>query len=651
MMGESRSRPYPGPRPFRQADQTRFFGRAGDSAMLAKLWQINRLTFVVGETGRGKTSLLHAGILPLLAHENVLPVGRLSYGAAFPFAALPAHNPYTLALLHSWSPGETATRLVDLTIQEFIRRQAGKGPILAAIDSADELLVDTGPRTVHRQRFLAELAEALKATPRFHLLVVGREEAASAVADAVGNGARFDVTKLTWLSALDAVTRPTARTGRSFGDGAAEKLLADLQTSHITGDDGAEREATDEQVEPALLQIVCAHLWTSLPASVDVITVRDIRGYGDADIALAAYWGTVVAEVAEDNDDITAKRLHSWLLNTFITERGARNKAYEGATTTAGMPNSVVRSLQDRYLLTCRPQSGGRWYELLNDRLIEPLRKAAVDVRLPAVTPDACLRTAEHALALGELDRAEKHTEEILRLPLGADTRIHAEAQTLLGNIAFEREKPEEAENHYRKAAELFGAVSDTQAVAHQLAAVGQTLVAQGRFAEAVEELHAAAGRTPNDLVVQVDLALAFWQLGAGHAAVTVLTRALGIDGSNVAALQARGEILADLGEAREAMRDLDRVILRGRPSTRAARGLALAELGDRSAARKEIEEVVAHAQQNGPVLLYAARAFHESGDDSAARHYALQAANANDPPLSPPHREAARQLAGTGRG
>jgi len=132
--------------------------------MLTKLWQINRLTFVVGKAGRGKTSLLDAGILPSLSRENatILPTGRLSYGATFPFAALPPHNPYTLALLRSWSPGETATRLADLTIQEFIRRQARNGPILAAIDPADELLADSGPRTVHRRLFLGELAEALR---------------------------------------------------------------------------------------------------------------------------------------------------------------------------------------------------------------------------------------------------------------------------------------------------------------------------------------------------------------------------------------------------------------------------------------------------------------------------------------------------------
>jgi tetratricopeptide (TPR) repeat protein len=650
-MDESASWPYPGPRPFRSADQARFFGRDDEARMLAKLWQINRLTFVVGKAGRGKTSLLDAGILPELARESVtvLPVGRFSYGGTFPSAALPEHNPYTLALLRSWSSGETATQLVGLTISEFIQSQARKGPILAAIDAADELLADTGPRTVHQQRFLGELAEALKATPRFHLVVVAREEAASMVANAVGNGARFDVPKLTWYNALEAVTKPMARTGRSFSDRAAERLLADLRTSPVTVDAGAERDIADERVEPALLQIACDHLWSSLPADVDVITARDVGQYGDVDTALAAYWGTVIAEVAEDHD-ITAKRLGAWLRSTLITERGARNKVYEGTTATAGMPNAVARALENRYVLTRRVQSGARWYELLSDRLIEPMREA-LEVRPLAIKSEAYLREAERALALGELDLAERHARSVVRLSRGTDPRTQAEARALLGNIAFEREQPKEAEAWYREARELYGAVSDTQAEAHQLAAVGQTLVAQGHFAKAVDELYAAAGRIPNDLVVLVDLALALWQFGASRAAVEVLTRALDIDGGNIAALQARGEIYADLGEAREAIRDLDRVILHGRPSTRAARGLALAELGDESAARKEIEDAVAEARRNGPVLLYAARAFHESGDGGAARHYALQAANANNPPLSPQHREVALQLAHDGRG
>jgi tetratricopeptide (TPR) repeat protein len=650
-MSNTAVRPYPGSRAFRPAERDRFFGRAAEGEMLAQWWRNNRLTSIAGQAGRGKTSLLQAGVLPLLAKENVtiLPVGRLSCGAAFPSAALPAHNPYTLAVLRSWSPAETATRLAGLTVCEFIQRQPGNGVILAAIDPVDELLADAGPRRAHQRGFLGELKEAMAREPRLHLLVAGREQAIDATAKVLGNGARYDVMALSWQDAVEAAAGPLAGTGRSFAEGAAEKLVTSLQASRIVGANGAERYVMDDRVEPALLQVVCAHLWDSLPADVDNIAVRDIRRYGDVDLALAVHCGTVIAQVAEEHE-ISANVLDSWLLGTFVTELGTRDQAYEGTTTTAGMPNAVPRALEDRHLLTARPQSGSRWYELLSDRLIEPLRRAA-DIRLPPARPDDYLRAAEHALALGEPDIAQRYAEEVIGPSMESGSRLRAEACSLLGNLAYEREKPDDAEARYRQAARLYGAAGDNRAVAYQLAAAGQVLLAQGRVTEAVEELHTAVARLPNDPVIQAKLAQALWQDDNGPAAVAILNDVLRVDGGNRAALRARGEILAYLGEARQAMLDLDRVALPGRPSTRAARGLALARLGDQKAARREIEEALIEGQRNGPVLLYAARAFQAGGDDSAAKELARQAADATDPPLSPQHRQVARQLAGRGAG
>jgi len=146
--------------------------------------------------------------------------------------------------------------------------------------------------------------------------------------------------------------------------------------------------------------------------------------------------------------------------------------------------------------------------------------------------------------------------------------------------------------------------------------------------------------------MVQTELGWALWELGQSRAAVAVLTGVLGIDGGNPDALRARGEILADLGDVRDALRDLDRVTDRDRPSAHAARGLALAELGD-GRAHKEIESALADAPRNGQVLLYAARAEALGGDKIAAQELARRALNATDPPLPPHQRQAAQKLVG----
>jgi tetratricopeptide (TPR) repeat protein len=647
-MIRSAERPYPGTRPFQRTDSDRFFGRTAESATLAELWRANRLVIAVGPVGGGKTSLLHAGVLPLVeGHADVLPPGRSSGGSTFPEAALPRHNRYTLALLRSWSPGEAASRLVGLTVQDFIARRTERhgGAILAAIDQAEELLADSGPTRAQVRRFLSELAEALRESPRLHLLLSVREEAVDLFAEALGNGARYRLTRLSPERALEAVTGPVEGTGRSFDSGAADELVGGLLTSRIMAANGEERSVGFDHVEPALLQAVCLRLWESLPADADVITERHVRRYGDADTALAEHCGRIIAAVADDHH-LPAARLRSWLIRTFVTDLGTCGTAYEGMADTAGMVNAVPRALEDQHLLSAQLRSGSRWYELLSERLIEPLRHAP-DVPPPQVDPAGYLRHAGRALALADLDLAERYAREALRTLPGTELRPRAEANSLLGNLAYERGKPAEAEARYRTAAKLFEVVRDTEAVACQLAAIGQMLLAQGQVAEAVEELRAAADRLPNDLVVQAELGWALWQLGDRQAAVAVFTGVLGVDGGNPDALRARGEILADLGDARDALRDLDRVVRHDRPSTRAARGLARAELGDHGTAEREIEGAMADAPRNGPVLLYAARAEALGGDKAAAVELARRALNATDPALPAHQREAALKMVG----
>src|ERR1039457_3395080 len=161
-MIRSVDQPYPGARPFRDAESDRLFGREAEAAELAELWRANRLVIAAGRAGSGKTSLLNAGLLPLVkgGRADVLPPGLLSYGSTFPAAALPEHNPYTLALLRSWSPDEDATRLVGLTVREFIGRRAERhgGISLAVIDQAEEMSADSGWRRGYGRRFLGALS-------------------------------------------------------------------------------------------------------------------------------------------------------------------------------------------------------------------------------------------------------------------------------------------------------------------------------------------------------------------------------------------------------------------------------------------------------------------------------------------------------------
>ena len=120
-----RDSPYPGPHPFDTSDQDFFFGRDAERDALKALWLENHVVVLHGSAGCGKTSLLRAGLTPALRVEgDLLPVGRTTLGSSFPEAALPDHNPYTLAVLSAWSPAESLTRLSRLTLTDFLGKQA-----------------------------------------------------------------------------------------------------------------------------------------------------------------------------------------------------------------------------------------------------------------------------------------------------------------------------------------------------------------------------------------------------------------------------------------------------------------------------------------------------------------------------------------------
>jgi tetratricopeptide (TPR) repeat protein len=160
-----------------------------------------------------------------------------------------------------------------------------------------------------------------------------------------------------------------------------------------------------------------------------------------------------------------------------------------------------------------------------------------------------------------------------------------------------------------------------------------------------VDELRAAVGRVPNDLTVQTELGWTLWHLGQQRGAIAVLTGVLAIDGNAPEALRARGEFLADVGDAESALRDLDRVRRQQRPSARAARGLALATLHHRGSAEQEIDTARTEAPDSGPVLLYAARVAALGGNSVMAADLAHRALAATEPALPPHQHEAALRL------
>jgi hypothetical protein len=505
---------YPGHRPFERGDSGRFFGRGDEAAALSAAWLNNRLTFVSGPAGVGKSSLLAAGVLPLVNRSNVelLPLGGFSKGSSSPIAPPGPHTPYTLALLRSWSPSGAGLDLDPFTVDEFaasrIRQLDPSRTLLAAIDQADDLFAGPPSRQPQRQRFLRELADAVEQQPALRLLICVRDDALHRFTDVLGQpGALIEVQALEPDRAHQAVTGPGC-----FEPAAASDLITALRTSLIVTTDGPERHVVADRVEPVLLQAVCARLWEVMRRRTSMITARQLRRYGDIEDALTRYCGAAITAAALAHG-IQVPFLRFWLISTFIAAAGGRQDAAEEAVSTAGLPTTVARALEDGHVLRARAVSASRVYQLISDRVIEPLRHTPDDMQ-PDRDPAGYLLAAERALTVGELGLAGRYAELARLAAPDADLLLHGSARSLLGNIAREERQLRQAEAHYREALGLFTAAMEHSMVALLLVAIGRILIERGDLLAGINEMHAAVLRMPSDATIQTELSAAVRELG-----------------------------------------------------------------------------------------------------------------------------------------
>ena len=658
------SNPYPGERPFDYSDQDFFFGRDAECAELKARWIANPVVVLHGSAGCGKTSLLRAGLTPALRREgDMLPIGHASLGSPFPEAALSNHNSYTLSVLSAWSPAESRTKLSRLSLTSFLGGRAltsswsaSKPLMFAAIDQLEEVFLDA-QGSQQRDEFFRDLAEALRVIPQLRIALSIRNEYLS---ELTKYGALLNISDRAYVSlsilgrpsAVEAVRFPIEKAGYEFAPGAAEDLVDDLCTTPFATVSRKAPLITIEGVEPTQLQVVCSHLFQALPPGVSLVTFNfsDVDSYVDR--ALAKFCSYVVSAIAAEHE-MSGQRLRDWLERTFVTSRGTRQIVPERPGSAAKMPNSVLHELENRHLLIAEWKSGKRWYTLTSDRLVSAIRqitRPAQDEIRPVIDAAEHLQVAMNIMTEGELLLAEKHAWHALKTAESADLRLQADAQSLLGNLAFKQGRLDVAEKHYRLAAGLCEQLGDQSAVGRLIGAIGQINVQQGRYIAALEDLHSAVIRVPEDLTLRTGLANALWNAGQMKAAAAIFGTVLSIEPEFTEALAGRGQIQAESGNASSALDDLGalqrlRPNARMEPEVRSAYALALARSGKPESAMEEAIAVLAEADDNGPILLRVARVATASGAQDRAAALLHQAQRASHPALSFDQLDEARRL------
>ena len=115
--------PYPGPRPFECYEQGLFFGRDHEVAELFSLVTAHRVVLLYAQSGAGKTSILNAGVIPVLTKESfeVLPVARVRGLIPEDIDLREIPNIYVFNALMSWTEDRASPRSsIPMSIDVFL---------------------------------------------------------------------------------------------------------------------------------------------------------------------------------------------------------------------------------------------------------------------------------------------------------------------------------------------------------------------------------------------------------------------------------------------------------------------------------------------------------------------------------------------------
>jgi tetratricopeptide (TPR) repeat protein len=258
----SAAHPFPGLRPFAYADHDYFFGRDDQKYALYRLADRYRFIAVVGSSGSGKSSLVRAGLLPLLDEETQGPGGHnWIWREMRPGDAPLRRLTNLLADLSHDEDAKVASGRRDRIAAQLRRSSFGIAEALAeakevtgkslvlVIDQFEELFrfaaTTTGDKVLSADevrtrdeatQFVQLLLEASR-TPssRIHVLLTMRS-------DFIGDCARFHglpeavcdaqflVPSLTRDQLDEVIREPIARAGATIDPELVERLLNDCST-------------------------------------------------------------------------------------------------------------------------------------------------------------------------------------------------------------------------------------------------------------------------------------------------------------------------------------------------------------------------------------------------------------------------------------
>jgi formylglycine-generating enzyme required for sulfatase activity len=389
--------PWPGLLPFREADWKYFHGRDFETDLLYRKVERERLTVLFGLSGLGKSSILQAGLFPLLRRENVLPVYiRLDFSPEKPDLTGQVKNAILREAERSKveapkpQPKESLWEYFHRSDADFWSERHRIVVPLLVFDQFEEVFT-LGARDRARAQatntFLLELADLVEARPplqlrarleleppgkrpseaarftferhRYKVLLTLREDFLpdlEALGDKMGSVAhnRFRLERMNGVAALQAVNQAK----HIISPEVAERVVR-----FVAAADPADElvELVNLEVEPALLSVVCGELNSQrLERREARITERALDGSQNQ--ILSDFYERSIADLSEPVCTFVEEKL--------LTRRGFRNLVvYDEALGSPGVTEEDIEELVRRRLVRIEERGRRRLLELSHDLL------------------------------------------------------------------------------------------------------------------------------------------------------------------------------------------------------------------------------------------------------------------------------------------
>jgi hypothetical protein len=386
-----RENPWPGLESFPEGAQSFFHGRDRERDELLRLLRRDTLTLLFGQSGLGKTSLLRAGLFPLLAPERMFPVYlRLDHSSD-----APPYVEQVVARIVEAARGynvDAPTYQTGDTIWEYLHRKddlfwgAKNYPVVPVLifDQFEELFTFGSERRQSTHEFLVELRDLIDNNtpevvsarfeqhpeeaenfvlrdPRVKILITLREDFLPEL-DRIRDFVHSPVNRLRLLrmngeQALSAV----AQTGGHLVDATTGEAIVRILARAHGGNQAENAPLRELEVEPALLSVFCRELnERRKQQKLDRIDLPLLQG------AQEEILGSFYDRSLDDLDP----GLRIFVEEKLLTESGFRNSiALEDAVREPGVSAETIQALVNRRLIRLEERFGTQRVELTHDVL------------------------------------------------------------------------------------------------------------------------------------------------------------------------------------------------------------------------------------------------------------------------------------------